>query len=409
MTLGKQNRYELMVYAMLWTIFFIAPVLSAYFSMSQFGFTSFPWQHVLFTWRQFFLLFIAFLLHNFFLAPLLIERQRRLLYFSLVAALLVLFFVVECSTKPTDPFLSEKEKGDAPREELLFDEPAPPHPHYEGEGPAHFDRPGHPDFGQSDAPFKRDGMDRKPPHDHEGVRPPLKLMDQHDAVALFFLVLMLGMNIGVKLYFRQRRDQEQLQQLQQQSLEQQLEYLRYQINPHFLMNTLNNIHALVDIDSERAKESIVGLSKIMRFMLYEGDKQTVPLSRELAFTQDYIQLMRMRITDRVRIKVEMPGRVPDCQIPPLVLITFVENAFKHGISYRQDSFINISISINESHLLQFSCSNSKFPRKEEHLGGVGLKNVRQRLDLLYGQNYSLMIADQSDTYTVTLQLPLTDH
>ena len=175
------------------------------------------------------------------------------------------------------------------------------------------------------------------------------------------------------------------------------------------MNTLNNIHALVDIDSERAKESIVGLSKIMRFMLYEGDKQTVPLSRELAFTQDYIQLMRMRITDRVRIKVEMPGRVPDCQIPPLVLITFVENAFKHGISYRQDSFINISISINESHLLQFSCSNSKFPRKEEHLGGVGLKNVRQRLDLLYGQNYSLMIDDQSDTYTVTLQLPLTDH
>ncbi|MCR4604351.1 MAG: histidine kinase [Prevotella sp.] len=247
--------------------------------------------------------------------------------------------------------------------------------------------------------------DRKPLRGPQFEDHPPLILGQHDLVATIILILMLGINLGIKLYYRQRGDRERLTELEKQNLAQQLEYLKYQINPHFLMNTLNNIHALVDIDAERAKESIVELSKIMRFVLYEGSQPTVPLNRELAFTQDYIRLMRMRVTDRVKINVEIPEAPANSQLPPMVLITFVENAFKHGVSYRQPSFIDIKITINDDKLL-FTCRNSKIPQTEDQHGGVGLQNVRQRLDLIYGKKYTLTIDDTPSEYNISLVLPL---
>ena len=228
---------------------------------------------------------------------------------------------------------------------------------------------------------------------------------------------MLGMNVGVKLYFRQRKDHERMLQLEHDNLEQQLEYLKYQINPHFLMNTLNNIHALVDIDPEQAKVTIVELSKIMRFVLYEGNKQKVALRQELLFLENYIELMKMRFTDHVAINVSLPEMIPDREIPPLLLITFVENAFKHGVSYQQQSFVSIEISIAQGEeeskdgcYLHFKCMNSKKVNTDGTASGaahgVGLQNARRRLDLLYGNSYALDISDAAETYIVTLQLPL---
>ena len=239
--------------------------------------------------------------------------------------------------------------------------------------------------------------------------PPV-FIGERDIIHIVILVLICGMNLGVKYYFKSRDDQKKLLRLEKQNLEQQLEYLKYQINPHFLMNTLNNIHALIDIDAERAKDCIVELSKIMRFVLYEGSKKTVPLSRELAFTQDYITLMRMRVTDHVKINMSMPAHIPDGQIPPLVLITFVENAFKHGISYRQESFIDMAVEVKGEPMgakeLRFTCRNSRIPAADDHHGGVGLRNVRQRLDLIYGNRYTLQIEEQPATYYVKLIVPL---
>ena len=243
------------------------------------------------------------------------------------------------------------------------------------------------------------------------------LIGEHDIVATIIFILMIGMNLGVKFYFRQQKDRDRMMKLENENLEQQLEYLKYQINPHFLMNTLNNIHALVDIDPEQAKETIVELSKIMRFMLYEGNKQKVPLRQEIIFLQNYIELMRMRYSDQVAISVNLPDMIPDRDIPPLLLITFVENAFKHGVSYQQKSFINIDISTtqkatdnkiggNHQTYLHFKCSNSKLPQPQESHGGVGLQNARRRLDLLYGSTYTLDIDDADDTYTVVLTMPL---
>jgi LytS/YehU family sensor histidine kinase len=216
---------------------------------------------------------------------------------------------------------------------------------------------------------------------------------------------MWGMNLGVKLYFRQRDDERRMADLERKNLEQQLEFLRYQINPHFLMNTLNNIHALVDIEPEQAKDTIVGLSKILRFVLYEGAKQTVPLDRELGFLGNYIELMGMRVAGQVDVTVELPAHTPEAQVPPLLFITFVENAFKHGVSYQQHSFIDIHAVVADGYLV-FRCCNSKVPKASGKPGGVGLQNARRRLDLIYGTRYQLDISEDDSTYGVTLQIPL---
>ena len=171
------------------------------------------------------------------------------------------------------------------------------------------------------------------------------------------------------------------------------------------MNTLNNIHALVDIDPEKAKDTIVELSKMMRFVLYEGDKKGVSISREFDFIRHYITLMQLRYTEKVDMKVSLPTAVPDKEVPPLMLITFIENAFKHGISYQKDSFVHITAEVRDNRL-HFECSNSKCERPNQEKGGVGLANVKKRLNLIYGENYLLNIKDEATTYHITLEIPL---
>jgi hypothetical protein len=248
--------------------------------------------------------------------------------------------------------------------------------------------------------FKQDG-----PRMIRGRHNPPIFIGEHDILSIVVLLLMFGANLGTKYYYRSRSDQRKLEELEKQNLEQQLEYLRYQINPHFFMNTLNNIHALVDIDPSKAQETILELSKMMRFVLYEGDKSGVPLTKEFSFIRTYAKLMELRYTDKVKITVDVPNEAPDKTIPPLMLISFIENAFKHGISYQHDSFVDMKASIDGDYLL-FTCINSKAEKPNQEKGGVGLTNVRKRLDLLYDKRYKLDIKDEPDIYTVVLKLPL---
>ena len=393
------KRQEALVYAVLWLVLLLAPVVSIQFHYAQTQATAYPWGELFAVWKQLGFFFVAFLLHNFLLAPLIVYRQRRLLYFSSIAVLVGCFAVVQCMDRP--------QMG--------------PHDNHRG---VHLRHHRHHMIGDQCAPFAHDDfaaegledMDHESPMRHAGNTPrrleekPDRMgrpmpMEQHDIVAVIILVLMLGMNVGVKLYFKQRNDQQRLQQLEKENLEQQLAYLRYQINPHFLMNTLNNIHALVDIEPEQAKESIVELSKILRFALYEGARQRVPLGRDVAFLQSYINLMRLRYSDKVRIGINFPESLPDCEIPPMMFITFVENAFKHGVSYRQESFIDISL-VLRSHRLYFACTNSKAAQNAKEQGGVGLQNVKRRLDLIYGRDYKLVIKDETSVYNIELEIPL---
>ena len=371
----EQSKYENVAYVALWGLLFAAPLLSLYVRTANDSDLTFNWQEVWMIWRHFGVYLLIFLVHNFVLAPLLIYRHKRWLYALLTACMIGAFAFYQCNSRP-----------DHMRRHLPHDmeqrEPRPMDDRFGHEPPPEF-RGERPDFKEK--------------------RPPV-IIGEHDIVSIVVVVLMCGMNLGIKLYFRSRKDHKKLQALEKENLEQQLEYLKYQINPHFFMNTLNNIHALVDINPEKAKDTILELSKMMRFVLYEGDKKGVPLSCEFDFIRHYITLMQLRYTDKVRITVDLPQEVPDRQIPPLMLITFIENAFKHGVSYQHYSFIDIKVTVNDK--LHFTCRNSKAEKSNEEKGGVGLQNVKQRLNLLYDNNYTLNIQDEPDVYHVELTIPL---
>ena len=167
------------------------------------------------------------------------------------------------------------------------------------------------------------------------------------------------------------------------------------------MNTLNNIHALVDIDTGKAKSTIVELSKLMRYVLYEASNKTILLKREVQFLENYIAIMGLRYTDKVSIEMKFPIEVPEVQIPPLLFISFVENAFKHGVSYRNDSFVRVIVQQEEGNRLTFRCTNSNNGRADEQHHGIGLDNIRKRLRLLFGNDYTLSITQDKNKFDVS--------
>lgn len=219
---------------------------------------------------------------------------------------------------------------------------------------------------------------------------------------LTIAVLMLGADLGIVAWWREQKMRQRLLLLEKQNLKQELEQLRYQINPHFLMNTLNNIHVLVDVDKERAQRAIIDLSGLMRYALYNSHEYMAPLADELRFIQQYISLMRLRYSEKVDISCSLPDSIPtNIGIPPLLLVTFIENAFKHGVSYKQNSYIYIRLFLDEEQQrIHFQCINSRIPEspstKKEHQG-IGLANVRKRLELIYPGNYSLDINGNTPT------------
>ncbi|MBR6842935.1 MAG: histidine kinase [Prevotella sp.] len=374
----QQSRQENILYLAMWAMLFMAPILSMYVSIVSGERDSFDWHIICFAWQRFAIFLGLFLIHNFVLAPLLVNEHKRLLYCSLIVAIVAGFIIYQNNTRPSFP-----DRHRPPMEERM---------EQRMEQRMHHDGPDGPD-GHPGEPRMRH---------HDG--PPAFRAD-HDIIALVILILMFGMNLGVKGYFKNRTDQRKIAKLEKENLEQQLEYLKYQINPHFFMNTLNNIHALVDIDPAKAQETILELSKMMRFILYEGDKNGVSLSREMEFIKTYISLMRLRYSDKVTINVNLPAEVPERTIPPLMLISFVENAFKHGISYQHPSFIDIQVAVDKEHL-KFLCRNSKAEKPNQEKGGVGLQNVKQRLQLLFDDNYTLNIQDRPEAYQVELIIPL---
>ena len=369
----KQSRQENLIYLAVWGMLFAAPLLSLYVRTVSDTNLVFDWTEVFIVWRKFIPFLLLFLIHNFLLAPLLVHGHKRIVYFSVMAVIIAAFTFYQCTSRP---------KGGAHRA------PRPPMEMRDRREPPPFDRP-------------------RPRAEHRPDMPP-PIIGEHDILAVVVLILMFGANLGIKGYFRARDDRKRLAALEKQNLEQQLEYLRYQINPHFFMNTLNNIHALVDIDPAKAQETIVELSKMMRYVLYEKgeSQQGAPLTKELEFIRTYVKLMQLRYTEKVKITLNLPHEVPDRQIPSLILVTFIENAFKHGVSYQRESFIEMTVEVQDDHL-HFTCRNSKADVPNQERGGVGLANVRKRLDLLYDHNYTLSIHDDSQVYTVDLTLPLT--
>ncbi len=402
---------ENLIYLGLWLLLYLAPVASLYFRTTSDSRLVFQWNEVFHIWTIFSIYLVIFLVHNFILAPLLIYKHKLLMYLVTSVCLIAVFVTFECVNKPKHERLPMQgiRPGDMPPGTQAPPPAAFAHP--DGAAPHPTPMPDSAAAATAAPPHK------EPPRRHPGNgkerfndhMPPF-LIGQADLIGVLVLVGLLGLNLGVKLYFKNEKDLHDIQKLENQNLQHQLEYLKYQINPHFFMNTLNNIHALVDIDPDKAKTTIVELSRMMRYVLYEGDKSLIPIPKEVEFLRNYVRLMKLRYTDKVNVDVDIPANLSEGLIPPLLLITFLENAFKHGVSYEQESFISIIMDAEDGNLI-FRCINSKkAPAKTSEgvpsEGGLGLKNIKQRLDLIYGSRYKLDLNDSEKTYEVYLSIPL---
>ncbi|MBO6794796.1 MAG: histidine kinase [Balneolaceae bacterium] len=197
----------------------------------------------------------------------------------------------------------------------------------------------------------------------------------------------------------------------QQKLQAELNFLKGQVHPHFLFNTLNNLYALTLKKSDSSPEVVLKLSDLLSFMLYECNSPTVPLSKELKLIEDYIALEKIRYDDRLTTVYNVEGDISAGQIPPMLLLPFVENAFKHGTSDSLDKvWVEINVKLRNNELL-LSVMNSNGVEKAttpefEYQQGIGLKNVKRRLELLYNNHFDLAISDTDEMYSVQLSLQI---
>jgi two-component system, LytTR family, sensor kinase len=200
------------------------------------------------------------------------------------------------------------------------------------------------------------------------------------------------------------------QELETRTMQSELRFLKSQINPHFLFNTLNNLYALTLKKSDDAPQIVIKLSEMMRYMLYECNEKQVLLSKEIHYIRNYLDLERLRQGKNVAINFEVIGRVSDQKIAPLMFIPFLENSFKHGLNNQiSKGFVNIQLMVDDKNV-HFFIENSKaeaLPLQDHRRsGGIGLVNVHRRLNLLYPGNYELEIDDNPNTYAVNLNLKL---
>lgn len=354
--MDTMRKREGLLYAAGWAVVFAlaaALVVYQHFSLGASGQLA---SHILRTWRDILPFFLLFVAHDVLATPFLL-KDKYLPYALITLVLFGLFAVVLLTLSPRPPFAGGAPPG------------APPGGPFGGPGP----------------------FEDRGPMDPEVMK-------------LVIGLLVIGVNVGVKAVFNTIRSERKMQELRAQNMGQQLEMLRYQINPHFFMNTLNNIHALVDIDPEKAKESIEEFSKLMRIVLYDGSAPTIPLQRELDYLRHYVSLMRLRYPESVQIDLSFPAEVEGAEVPPLLMASFVENAFKHGISYQAASYVRVSVELR-SRQITFCCANSVHGSEDTGPHGIGLENIRKRLDLMYGDAYTLQIEALPDAFKVLLVLP----
>lgn len=314
----------------------------------------------------------VFYLHTYVLFPALYLKKKIVLYIGIVLLLLIGIYLL----RPFDRLftqLSQPDRGmrmeehrPPPREHRLFRPPP-------------------------------DGGSQRPGPGREPHRP------QFDFVSIFLFLLTMSLSIALQTTWRWRTTEKRALQAEAEKAQAELAFLKAQINPHFLFNTLNNIYSLAITHSEHTAASIMKLSNILRYVTDEVRQDFVPLQQEIDCIQDYIDLQQLRLGKKTLVTFNKTGNAAPLSIAPLLLMTFVENAFKHGISNHQASSIDIDLQADHNHI-EFRCSNALFPRKQTDRTGIGIANTRQRLEHLYAGKHQLNITTDNNLYTVVLVL-----
>ena len=378
------NLAEALILAFIWLVIFASPIFLWYERQEL------RWEMVFSIWNDLLPFLGLSLLNHFILVPFLFFRRRNL-YFVVAMATLLLFtgvlWSINDNRRPAErqPAGEQRYRAEPPDNEIIPERPR-------GE-------PGTDDPGQyRELPERR----QNPPQNFPGNIPP-------NLNIFLIALLILGFDTGIRAIFRGARVEQEKELLEKEKVKSELAFLRNQISPHFFMNTLNNIHSLIDIDTEEAKEAVIRLSKLMQHLLYDSKLETIPLHDEITFIRSYTELMKLRFTEKVKVNLEIQADDPEIRIPPMLFTALIENAFKYGVSYKQPSFIAISL-VAGPEQLEFSISNSiitgRNQNRDPEKSGIGLDNTRKRLDLLYGKRYVMTTSEEGTIFTVSIKLPI---
>ncbi len=382
-TQRRTRRLEVTLVIVVWLVVFAYPLLTmSGRAIDDDGGTAFEWEYVFTSWGKILPFFVVFLLNQFVLIPRLFQRGRTRAYVLAVAVTTIAFFF--CA-----------QALDRPRREAMQR-----HTEWVKQKEAKRAAEGgntNRDNNNKNKRFRR----MPPPGGYWGVAVMETLM----------AVMLMGCGLAAQLCINQYVSKKRIEELEKYRLRQELARLKAQISPHFFMNMLNNIHGMVEIDPEKAQEMIIEMSNLLRYVTYEASKADIALEKELRFIEDYISLMRSRMpAEKVTITTSFPDNTTGVKVPTMIFITFIENVFKHGISYRHHTDIDIEIHLHDERL-SFACTNTLPAPEGEHenaagKGGVGLRNVRHRLELLYGNDFLLTTGPAEGKYQVMLNIPL---
>ncbi|MBN1951027.1 MAG: histidine kinase [Bacteroidales bacterium] len=336
-------------------------------------------------WIRILPFFIIFLLHNLLLLPHLLLKNKYLSYGLATLALILLvnyWFVYSDYVHDQVRQLFENLKEQIPRE------------YGSDGGGSGYSRGGH-----------GGGYHGRHYPKHEYWRSPATLLIMYTYNVLIS-ILLIGFNCAIKFTAQWLSREQERKEVEKVAAESQLMALQNQVSPHFFMNTLNNIHALIEYSKEEAQEAVLRLSKMMRYLLYESDHGKTPIAKEIEFLLSYIELMKLRLQPGVDLRVSFPDPVPDVKVHSLLILPFIENAFKHGIDPQNESFIHILIEVKGDRI-HFNCRNSKSALKQKaDVGGIGIENARKRMDLLYQHNYQLNIYNLESEFEVDFSVPI---
>lgn len=361
---------EQLVYGLIWLVVFILPII--FWDFSDY----YQRKRIVGGWMRILPFFLIFLAHHLVLLPKFLNKNKRSIYFLSTVLLIIVInylFVINSDFK-----------------DMIYDLVVG-------------NRPDGSDGSEVRKHFKGPrGIYNKGKHFNR--LPGAKYWVFTSNIFISFLVV--GFNATLYYTTRWLREEQNRKDIEKQNMQSQLSQLQNQVSPHFFMNTLNNIHALIDYNKNEAKDAVLKLSELMRYVLYDLDEGKTTLKKEIEFLKSYIELMKLRISESLELTIQFPKELADIQLPPFLFIPFLENAFKHGIGTTGDSYIHLLLEILEDKI-HFRLQNSIPASKPENgkYSGIGLENARKRLNLLFNGKHSLQIIERKNDFEVDLIFP----
>jgi len=389
MKINARKIPEYVIYLFLWLIFLIIPLVTNNYNIRG-GFIK-----ICYDWLRLVPFIIVFVINNFWLLRKLLFKGKTVMYgISLfVTGVLVAtsFYFINPVLHKNDPRVIEEKILHDPqwgREDMNPDKSSSPRSA----------TPGSPELFNP-------GTDNLP------AKGKLPFTDQTFYTFLNTLLISLliaGFNTAIAVTNRWFTEEQVRKEIEKEHIESKLAFLQNQVNPHFLMNTLNNIHSLIEGDQRLAQNAVLKLSEMMRYLLYESGRGTTTLKKEIEFLESYLELMLLRVDKSIKVNLELPKTFINVSLPPLLFIPFIENAFKHGVSYREPSALSFKL-VQHDKDLEFTSVNtiSSFVNnnKSPNSGGFGLENIKKRLEIIYGSSHKLEIEKTYHEFRIHLIIP----